>query len=303
MAFLAHWKIGGAPGDAMNGQAAVDSAAGGSGAHDGTYVLNALGGSLLKGFGTDEGLHLQASSYWNYGYIHNMANVADLRLQGLMTVAAWFRKLDNYAVESGLYLANCGGSAGTQAENRQWTLEARAGGGLRMLWENGVGVNVDVQSISGILPVRTRWVHVAAVRYEVTPGFYGVRFYVDGVLADTQDNTGSGWAPPDGGGSSPVYIGRWAGGQPARGFAVDSVRLYDSDEGANLAAIVAAEAPAFQPVGQDVSPSLRLDGQGSQIVGGRDLDPSLTLTGQGHHLGRMVYTGERSGRPNAGFHQ
>jgi len=304
MTFLAHWKIEEGRGAGPNGQTAYDSAAGGSGDHNGVYKLDTGYSGVLASPGVG-GVHLQPVNLFDHGYIYNFNNIADLRLTGVMTLMFWFRKPEGYAVVNGCVIADCGGNAETQAANRLWMVDTRDGRLIRMLWENGAGVDVSVIS-TAIMPVRGRFVHVAVVRYEISPGFYGVRFYIDGSLADTQDNGGPGYAGPDGGSSSILYIGRYENGQPARVYCVDSVRVYDSDEGASVAGIYAAELPVFDVDAYVVGSTVNRDGRGNIVQDKVDSQITITLDERAPMPHVPKYSGPRLlalGNRNAGFHK
>ena len=119
MTLLGHWKIGDARGTGMDGQTAIDSAAGGSGDHNGIYKLSTSYDAVLSVPGYDEGLHLNLSS-GDYGYIHTFNNLADLRLTGTMTVMFWFKRPYNYGVIDGMHIAGMGANSELQADNYLW---------------------------------------------------------------------------------------------------------------------------------------------------------------------------------------
>jgi hypothetical protein len=282
MTLLAHWKIGGAPGAYLNGQQATDAAGGGSGFHHGLYSLNVSSGGFLDPPGVD-GLGMRNRAYSSYGTIYSIANNADfIALKGDMTVMAWYRTDNSTYNQDTMYIASCGGSGETSDLNHQWLLEVRTGNALRLFWEYGAGVDAAVQSANDILPVRTWYTHVAAVRYEIVPGFYGVRFYVNGVLVDTQTNGGAGYAAPTDGSNSPTYVGRSGDSQATQTFYIDSVRVYDTTEDAIIPGIYAAEAPFYALEAHDIS-------------------PSFTRTTRGFVNYVSTFSGERNGRTGAGF--
>jgi hypothetical protein len=284
MGLLAHWKIGNTPGDTMDGLPAVDSAAGGAGAHNGIYKLGTSRDSLLLPYGTDEYLSLGCSRSVDYGYIHTFSNVEDFQdLHGEMTVAAWIMRLEDGLWSNNMYVAACGNTGATSDDNYSFSVMAYGSKRLRFQWHYGTKTVVDVTSTTNILPDRQRPVHIGFVRYEVAAGFYGVRFYVDGALADTQDNGGAGWAAPTGGGLGLMYVGRTANGQPGTDFRLDSVRIYDSAEDGLIPGIASSGTPYWEPAGCNIAPSLSY----VERIG--------TFPG-------TCYIGERSGRDEAGFH-
>jgi len=283
MAFLAHWKIGGGSGEVMDGQTAVDSAAGGSGSHSGTYKLSTSGGYILSPYGTDEYLSMNCSRYNDDGYIHTFSNLADLQgLHGEMTASLWVMKNHNYGWNDTLYLASCGNTGSTSADNFSFAISAEDPRRLRFLWHYGAKNLVSVYSANDILPVRTYPTHIAFVRYEISPGFYGVKFYVNGVLADTQNNGGAGWTAPTDGSSGVMYIGRDVSGMSDRDFHLDSLRIYDSAEEASISGIYNAELPYWEP-------------------GSYDITQSTTYYSIGSSIYEHYFMGKRSGRDNAGF--
>lgn len=296
MTLIAHWPLAGAPGDSEDGQAAPDIAAGGSGAHDGIFEVSAS--EPLKPWGSGN-THLFCNEL-SSGYVHTFSNLADLRgLQGTMTVACWRKKYQSATGTDYGYLASCGGGDETQAANYQWQFRSRINGALELFWENGLGVDVLTASITGLLPNNGGWHHVAAVRYQISPGFYGVKYFVDGVLADTQDNGGGGFPGPDGGSASVFYIGRNTNAQPPGNtdYGVDSVRVYDTDESANISSIYASEIVDHEPVPR-VSP-IESGAIAGTLGSVRQVSPGLY--GVPAEVALQVFQGERSGRENAGF--
>lgn len=241
MTLLAHWPIDDGL-DRPTPATARDVAAGGSGAHDGTYTWGTYS-ELWAGGYTPDSNRVGAFLYSHYAYIDSIANPADLRLLGEMTISGWFW-VDFHAIANGFHewddgvrkFVTCGAADdASEATNDCFDLRNNARK-VEFGWQFGAGqTQVTVQS-ADILP----WigpVHIAAVRYEVSVGFYGVKFYIDGVLVDTQDNTGSGWAGPTGGGSCLPRLLRDAAGINNRILMADSIRIYDTAE--NDAAILA----------------------------------------------------------------
>lgn len=232
---------------------ALDAAAGGSGAHDGTYVLSStLGwGNLLPG-GVG-GKHVVNRGNNAGGTVISIGNPSDLRLLGAMTVMAWYAPDDYYYHYNPSYIASCTGLDETEAENDLWSLEIAGVRIVRLRWENGLGV--DINAVSGASFLNQQgWTHVAVTRYEMTPGKWGCDFYADGQYHSTDDNTGSGYDPPTGGGNSLPYLGRIGVAQTPTSMSYDSVRVYDTEESAaSILAVYNAEVVFFEdlPVKDD----------------------------------------------------
>jgi hypothetical protein len=226
MAFLAHFKFADAP--AQNATTALDSEGGGTGSHSGTYSFTSpvSNGSIMPG--GIEGRHVRIQNA-DSGSVTSLGNIADLRITGEMTVAFWYYTEDT---DSWHPIIEINGINETQAENKLFAVNRESTGRLSMKWENGAGVDVDVNSINNIVIDFDRWLHCAVVR-EANGGNFNVKFYVNGVLVDTQDNGGSGYAGPDGGGNSLGFIGRdQASTEPVGTFRFDSLRIYNSAENA-----------------------------------------------------------------------
>src|SRR4030042_1028319 len=223
MTFLAQWKKNDGP--YQGATVAADAEGGGSGSHDGVWTWGSYG---QLNPGGPYGMHVRNQTG---GYVSSIGNPADLRLLGNITVAAWIHADDYYywSDSNPRYIVNCTGTDDTQAQNDLWSLEVVGDRALRFRWENGVGVDVVVDSDDNILPIQG-WSHVIVVRYEVVAGKWGIRFYVDGSLASTKDNGGAGWDPPDGGGSSLPYVGRRGGSVSGTMWMYASVRIYDTAE-------------------------------------------------------------------------
>ncbi len=226
MAFLAHWKIDEAP--LANATTAIDSIAGGSGSHSGAYAFTGTGYyGRLDACGVG-GRHLRlVNTASDGGHITSIGNPGDFRLAGTFTGMFWFHK-DHYYFDHTRTVFNCTGINDSSAdENDWWDINCFAGRTIQVRWETAPGVRVTVGSALNILP-KNGWCHIAVVRYEVVTGMWGIKFYVNGVLADTQDNSGSGWSPPVGGVNALPYIGR-TGATTHIGYEtwIDSVRFYD----------------------------------------------------------------------------
>lgn len=240
MTLLAHWPLDdGTP----TVSTARDAAAGGSGSHEGSYNhYFVLPGNLIPG-GVG-GQHLYIRNGGNYGTIDSILNPSDLRLTGTMTVMCWFHNDPTY-VTAAQYIANCAGVDDTEAENDLWDFRVDTSGRVHLYWENGAGV--DVQTTSGNdLWVVQGWTHIAAVRYEVVAGKWGTKFYANGQLHSTDDNTGAGYDPPTGGGNSLPFVGKKNTSYNTRRTHVDSIRVYDTAESQpNIEAVYDTEVLQF----------------------------------------------------------
>ena len=241
MTFLAHWKIGGSPGSGLDGQPAIDSAAGGLGAHNGVYRVTTEE-SITSTHGYDEYQSLRGSGSGTDGIIDTIANVSDLQLTGTYTVMFWF--MPRNVLDNGMYVYSVGASGESLETNFLVHIEARSNGSIRVFWEYDAGTDVNVYSVTELISV-IRWHHVAVVRYPISSN-YGVKFYIDGVLADTQNNGGAGYPAAADGSSTAAYIGRTATDSTAVNYYnLDSIRVYDTDESANVASVYATESSYF----------------------------------------------------------
>lgn len=299
MTLLAHWPID--DGIYRPSPATVrDIAAGGSGAHDGEYNWGTYGGLYPGGVG---GRHFRADSS---SYVKNITNPSDLRLLGSITIMLWAWVEDLYHWDYGARrLVSCSVSdLGSEATNDCFLLRSSSYE-LLMSWQYSASqTTVNVTSIVDILPYSGP-VHIAVVRYEISPGFYGVKFYLDGVLVDTQDNSGVGWPAPTGGGSCVPYIGRDVLTSSAA-FFIDSVRIYDSEESdANILSVFDSEtdiihASEFDHTDHSITPV----GMGGYIYQHNDgPDQSVVQVGMGGDIYRGVHSGPNSGRIDAGWVQ
>jgi Concanavalin A-like lectin/glucanases superfamily len=301
MVLLAHWPID----DGAYDQPTVtrDIAGGGSGAHDGVPDLSGASygyGNYRAGGVGGRHMHKRGNSYM--GSVRTIANPADFRLFGALTASAWLAPDGYYHwyTYSRAIVSCTGLDDNTAPENTLWEFRTNGGAtngrGLEMRWENGAGVDVIVQSIAIASWPLQGWFHVAAERYEVTPGFWGVRFYLNGVLVDDQNNGGSGWPPPDGGGNSLPNIActeSWNGGY--REYFYDSVRVYDTAIGQSL---IAADMAA------DIVGGQFGDGDGGVLKTdwpAHPLAPELVGV-PGDHF-PLISAGPLSTRENAGFSQ
>lgn len=241
MVLLAHWPI---DDGYLDGPTVTrDIAGGGSGAHDGepmnlsssydyaNYRPGGVGGHHI---------HKRGNSY--DGAIRAIANPSDFHLFGELAVSAWICPDDYYHWYTHVrVIACCDGdhTTGLEADNTIWDFRtngsATNGRGLSLRWQYGAGVEVRVHSIAiPSWPIQG-WFHVAAERYEVTPGFWGVRFYLNGAQVDDQNNGGLGWAPPTGGANALPFIARrYASPGGYREWFYDSVRVYDAIVGESV---------------------------------------------------------------------
>jgi len=284
MTFIAHWKIGGEPGSAMNGQAAVDSAAGGSGAHNGIYRVNTS--ESIAPHGYDENLSLRCAFSNNDGIIDSFGNISDLQITGTYSVMFWFTPTT--WLSNRMYVINIGASGSTEATNNLIWIGARSSGHMRAYWEHGAGTGVIVDSTDPIITT-LKWHHIAVVRYPISAN-YGVKFYVNGTLEDTQDNGGGGYTAASGGTSTVGYIGRSAeDSYSADYYKLDSIRVYDSDESSNVSSIYDTEKSYF--------------GEGFPVV---QMNNPLTATSREVLINEFARTGPKlllEGNTNAGFHR
>jgi len=233
MVLLAHWPLD--DGDYRPAPpTARDVAAGGSGSHAGTYTWGS-GGLRPTGVG---GHHFESDD----SYIDSIGNPSDLILLGSVTAVSWLWCDDYYhfGYENRNVVSCVAVDDATIATNDAFWLRNNAFK-LEFAWQYGAGqTQVTATTSTSVLPYG-KPSHVAAVRYQISPGFYGVKFYVDGILVDTQDNGGPGWAAPTGGSSCVPYVG-YALTDNNRACYLDSVRIYDSEEStANILAIYDAE--------------------------------------------------------------
>lgn len=286
MTLLAHWPIDDGL-DRPSPATARDVAAGGSGAHDGTYVWGTSSRLWAGGYSVGAG-RSGKFLYSKYAYISSLANAADLRLLGDMTIAGWFW-VDFIEVSSGFHewndgvrkLVSCSvANDASEATNDCYDLRNN-NHKLEFSWQFGAGQTVVTVQSADILPY-VGLAHIAAVRYEVTTGFYGVKFYINGVLADTQDNGGSGWAAPSGGGSCTPQLLRDSSGINSKILLVDSIRIYDSAE--NDAAILAIYNEEFRDTVFELDP-----------------DQETTDIGEGGDGYNIVLNGPLSGREDSGW--
>jgi hypothetical protein len=98
---------------------------------------------------------------------------------------------------------------------------------MRFYWEHSTKTAVYALSGTGIVSTSS-WTHVVAVREDFGAGpNQQVKWYKNGQLFSTDDNSGVGYTPPDGGGSAITQIGRSANGDATQPGHVGSIRVYD----------------------------------------------------------------------------
>jgi len=236
MVLLAQWNLDEGPEDVPT--TAIDSAAGGSGSHDGTYTL---GGKVAGGLGP---WHLTAASS---NYVTSFLNDADLHLLGEMTVMCWYMKPGNdYWGGGSSALAMVGsGSSGSENYNYNYLFDFNGGEDFVLRWESAEGVWHVPASGTGILSP-WGWNHVAAARYDIA-GNLGVKFYVDGQLVMTDDNGGPGYSPPTNGTLSEMMIGRYGGNANTLMAHMCELRIYDEERSqAQIEAVYDAGLPSIE---------------------------------------------------------
>jgi len=230
MTLLAHWKLDEDRG--IGTTTCLDSAGGGSGSHDGTYTMgsNEGGGALFPG-GVG-GSHLYST--YQGGVVRSIANPSDFNLHGSLTIEFWLHHWDEYTYWNGTarIMSSYFTPWATEADNYPWyiwTTNAQQGAPI-LSWQ--YGSSGTVVNVSCSVSPEPMWTHIAIKRYEITPGYYGVKFYYNGVLVDTQDNSGVGWPAPTGGANCiPAFGGRYDSFTSYYvHFFLDSVRIYDDEQ-------------------------------------------------------------------------
>ena len=231
MTLLAHWKLNDGVGTVPT--VAADSAGGGSGDHDGVYTLGASEGSgclLLGGIG---GRHLYST--YQQGYVTTFNNITDLNsIHGSLTLMFWYHRNEGLGWQNGgtSRTPNCMTSSwSTEADNIPWLTQINATGYPGFSWQYGSsGTTTGTQSCSQAVDL-AGWTHITVKRYEISAGYYGIKFYFDGVLVDTIDNGGAGWPAHTGGANCQAFIGRDANNLNPYycHWFCDSVRLYDEE--------------------------------------------------------------------------
>ena len=274
MTLLAHWKMGGNRGTSSNGQTAVDSAAGGSGAHDGIYRLDQYG--PLVPIGYDSNLCLRGCTRSTGGIIDTISNVSDLQLTGTMTLMFWFSHLDASITANQKYIFTIGAVGETLETNYTIFCRIETNGVILFLWEYDAGNNIAINSSTELL-YDSQWHHVAVVRYVVGTG-YGVDFYIDGAYVESFTNGGAGYTAPNGGTSGVGYVGRSADDSTSSGdYGIGSLRVYDTDESANVAQVYNTEVTTFTGIGVNLTDNdyvLHNSLDGYVYDGSRVLDPT-----------------------------
>jgi hypothetical protein len=266
---LAHWPLNDRRGKPATPHTVLDVAAGGSGAHDGQVTTWSSAEMQPGGVG---GAHLGRMNQYG-GWVQNISNPSDLRLNGEVSVLAWGSP-DQYAGWNNTnLLASCDGArTGATTENSPWVFDV-TGRKLRFYWYTS-SAWVVVQTAVGVM-YRQGMQHFGAVRYEITPGSpstYGVRFYVDGQLVSDADNGGAGYAGPVGGENSVPYLGRRQDLVTTyqSDTSLDSVRFYDSAlSGDDVLAVYEEEVQETRYTGLNedtfAGPLARVTGVGADV--------------------------------------
>lgn len=249
MTLLAHWPLNDGRNRPATPQTIQDIAAGGSGSHSGQITAWGYESRLQPGGvgGCHQG---RIVSLIAGGWVQNIGNPSDLQLLGEMSVCAWGQNNQYGGWDWGtVILASCSGDNNSEAENSAWVF-AVAARKLEFYWYSGAGsVLTKVTSPASLVSMQG-FQHFAATRYLVSPGKYGVKFYVDGSLVYTDDNSGAGYDPPTGCGNSIPYIGRRKDFVISNyiGLSYDSVRIYDNVlADADVLNIFNAEEPYTRP--------------------------------------------------------
>lgn len=249
MTLLAHWKLGDGR-QAPAGLVAADSAAGGSGAHDGDYTFAGDAKLYPGGIG---GARLFSTE--GAGTITNILNPSDLRaLHGSLTIMMWLHPWDEnqwwtYAGWRRMFTCTVASWA-TEADNAPWGIFAHSSdlGKPQIQWE--YGASPTLVQVKSTIAIPEMLYHLAVQRYEISPGYYGVKFFYDGVLVETLDNSGPGWPAPTGGANTLPQIGRAANSLNdfyCR-YWLDSVRIYDTEESEeNILSVFEAENAIKRP--------------------------------------------------------
>lgn len=201
MSLIAHWPIDyGTSRDTTNVR---DIAEGGSGNHDGGFTFGYYSYWMPGGVGNRN--IGPVSQYGGWTTVTN--NADDFRVTGEMSIAMW-AACDQYSGwNDQITLASCShDNDGTPANNSLWAFNVYQRK-LRFMWWDGVSAWTIV-STTDVVTSRQGFQHFAAVRYEISAGYYGVKFYVDGVMVEDVDNGGAGFAGPTNGENAIMYIGR-----------------------------------------------------------------------------------------------
>jgi hypothetical protein len=262
----------------------VDIAAGGSGSHSGTYYDQQLVPPGIDGY------HLFIDT--SDGTVRDVQNNSDLIILGDLTLGCWLHEYEEneqgYIGSEGWLtscrLIACGADGETLATNYCYLMQVSGTATeLQLFWEYGAGSNVAALSGAGLVN-NMGWTHVMMVREDYSGGpNQQVKFYKDGQLFSTDNNSGAGFTPPADGSSGYCQIGR--GGESA-GTArahIGSVRIYNEAlDAAAVETVYDSEKEYFQNV---------------QVVlnepGFVKIDKVLDY--------KAIYAGSRSGRTGAGF--
>lgn len=255
MTLLGHWKFDEAP--VTLATTAIDRAAGGSGSHDGTYSWGPEG--IRPGGVNGRHIRFLRVPFTSGNRIDSFLNNSDFILIPEMTTTFW---LD--PIQVGGYPIRCELISGGETEPENISFKVtweQSPNKLKFLWENGAGVDQEGLSSTGILTMNG-WQHIGIVRKLFSGGpNVQVEFWKNGVLINTDDNGAAGFLPPTGGASSELYIGYpyWDGKHQQ-----DSVRIYNSDESANIASIYAEELSDF--LNEDVHQIVSSDNKTSELI-------------------------------------
>ena len=250
MTLLAHWPINDGRNRPATPQTIQDIAAGGSGSHDGQITTWGYESRLQPGGvgGCHQG---RVVSLIAGGWIQNIGNPSDLQLLGEMSVCLWGQNNQYGGWDWGAtILASCSGYNNSEAENSAWIF-AVLNRKPEFYWYSGASSTITYIVTPTPALSMQGFQHLTAVRYLVSAGKYGVKFYIDGALVYTDDNSGAGYDPPTGCGNSVPYIARRRDGfviSNYLGLSYDSPRIYDhalSD--AEVLSIFNAEEPYTRP--------------------------------------------------------
>lgn len=281
MTLLAQWDL--TEGPYQEPTTAIDSAGGGSGSHDGTYVW---GTSIHIGYKRPGGLGPWYFESGN-GRIDPFSNNSDFLLYAEMTVMAWFIKPEDDTWDW-FPIICCGGDPAGADYNYPWCMDFRGvTDQVSFRWESSEGTWQDPRMSSGnVNPIG--WNHLVAARYVVTGSNLGVRFYLNGALVNTDDNGGSGYPPPTGGSLSTLFIAQYASLSNANRPGLAGIRVYDNE--LNLSQIQAVYNAEIQDIEEGPTPF---------ILPARDETRGTT----GAPIYEPVHMGRRTNRVRAGFYR
>jgi hypothetical protein len=280
MVLLAQWDLDEGP--YQEPTTAVDSAGGGSGSHDGTYVW---GSSIWIGYKSAGGLGPWCFESGN-GRIDPFLNNADFLLYGAMTAMAWFMKPPDDTWDYFPIMCFQGATVGADY-NSLFTMDFRGvTDQLSFRWESAEDVWQDPRMSSGnVNPIG--WNHLVAVRYVASGQNLGVRFYLNGALVNVDDNAGAGYPPPTGGLLSTLFIAQYASLSNANRPRLAGIRVYDDEQSlAQIQAVYNAELPLIEAATAE------------GIIG-----KPFTRPIPGERVYSPAYMGRRTERFQAGFHR